>query len=161
MKALIRIAQRRQELTAKRRSLIRVAILSAILGALIGPTIIVCLFSAAPRVLPVPHRAWHRSAHCTQLRPSRFDRTFTIVSHAMYDSLPSWFAQHPGEWCPETVRSLLRASSPSVLTVSNVDAWGHPMEIRCRDTGAGHTIQLRSPGPDGVFDTADDIYITR
>jgi hypothetical protein len=35
------------------------------------------------------------------------------------------------------------------------------MEIRCRETGAGHTIQLRSPGADGMFDTADDIYITR
>jgi hypothetical protein len=45
----------------------------------------------------------------------------------------------------------LRAYNPVVL----VDAWGNPL----RYTPSSESFEIRSPGPDGVFDTYDDIFV--
>ena len=153
MKALVRIAPRRHELHVARRVVLRWGIPLAIISALAGMT----------------YRASHRFAVSPpvrpriQVHPSRVDGTFTKLSRAMYDSFPSWLAQHPGRWCPDSVRELLSASlrPGAQRSVTNLDSWNHPMEIRCGVALSGHTIQLRSPGPDGIFDTRDDLYISR
>lgn len=160
MTALIRIAERRSELYARPRAILRwglpIGLLVGLTGALIEDL-------HPPPPLRVEHRAGHAPAHHAHRvygTSSPLDRTFTTLSRAMYVSFPHWLAAHPGQWCPSSVRDLMRASRPSAL-VSNLDAWRHPMELRCAETPAGHTIQLRSPGADGQFDTPDDLYVGR
>ncbi len=156
MNALVRIARRRHEITARRRALIRWGVPLALVSTITGITLYAPHHPASAGV----HHA-HRSA----LRPSPFDRTYTTLTRAIHVGFPQWLAHHPGAWCPDGVRDLMRATLPPrserLVPISNVDAWDQPMELRCQDTPAGHTIQLRSPGPDGLFDTPDDLFVSR
>jgi len=53
---------------------------------------------------------------------------------------------------------IIRGQAKPLLEVN--DAWGHPLWYRCRDLGAGNFPAIVSAGPDGLFETADDIVST-
>ena len=46
-------------------------------------------------------------------------------------------------------------------TVTEADAWGHQLRIEYREEGIGERLLVLSAGPDGAFDTEDDITANR
>ena len=80
--------------------------------------------------------------HHAQLQASRF----AVVAYER------WSAAHPSGGCPESFTELRRyAKDPSPI-----DPWGGVFEMVCEPT----QLRVHSPGPDGVFGTADDIERT-
>ncbi|MBA3458800.1 MAG: serine/threonine protein kinase [Deltaproteobacteria bacterium] len=59
----------------------------------------------------------------------------------------AWSHTHAGAPCPDAAS----------LGGDARDPWDHPIEITCTDQPADQIIGVRSGGPDGVKDTADDI----
>ena len=83
----------------------------------------------------------------------------TRAKHAVqkyaFEAYPAWATQHPDQACPATLAELAPYTD-----VKQVDPWGHPYKVMC---GASLPPDVRglaaaSAGPDGVFDTADDIH---
>lgn len=46
-------------------------------------------------------------------------------------------------------------------TITETDSWGHKLRIEYREEGIGERLIVRSAGPDGSFDTDDDITANR
>jgi len=72
-----------------------------------------------------------------------------------YEAFPAWAASNPERECPRHLLELNRFNP----TLHAVDPWGTPYQFAC---GRQYAIGLwtRSAGPDGVFDTADDLSST-
>jgi hypothetical protein len=71
---------------------------------------------------------------------------FAVIAHAQ------WMRDHPTGGCPASFTELRRyAKDPSPI-----DPWGGVFEMVCEPT----LLRVHSPGPDGVFGTADDIERT-
>ncbi len=62
-------------------------------------------------------------------------------------SFAMWARAHPGAPCPE-----IADLGPAV-----VDAWGHAMRLTCADQPRKQMVGAISAGPDGAFDTRDDV----
>lgn len=41
------------------------------------------------------------------------------------------------------------------------DAWGQPLHLQIEPTHDGTSVEVRSFGPDGVPNTADDLQVSR
>ncbi len=83
-----------------------------------------------------------------------------IAKHAVdkyaYEAYPVWSAAHPDQACPATLADLREYTSAT----DDNDPWGHPYKMMCGPTlpTDAHGLAVASAGPDGVFDTADDIH---
>ena len=51
-------------------------------------------------------------------------------------------------------REVLRVLGPRNPSATDVDAWGRPLRYRVDARGQ---VELRSAGPDGIFDSDDDV----
>ena len=61
--------------------------------------------------------------------------------------LASWLRAHPGARC----RDLVASSQP------RLDPWGHAFRITCTEQPGDQIAGVISAGPDGRFDTPDDV----
>ena len=59
----------------------------------------------------------------------------------------AWSKDHAGAECPDV----------GALGVTDMDPWGHPLQITCTDQPANQIIGAISLGPDGAAGTNDDI----
>jgi hypothetical protein len=136
MTALIRYAPTRGELRARRRALLVWGVPLVAIGFMVATTY------AAPRM-------------CRTFTPSSFEVTRLRLKRAAYEGFPVWSAEHPDLPCPRSVRVLM----DEIGGATTLDAWGHPMDFRCgSDLPPGvRGIWIRSAGPDGEFDTDDDL----
>jgi hypothetical protein len=149
MTALVRHAAIRGELRARRRARIRRVLVRCARGACWGvPVTTLAVVAAflyfAPRNI------------CFDCDVSRARVTLYMVKHYASQAYPVWAVEHPQRECPGSLQELdAYSSGPS----QHRDAWGHPIELRCgRDLPAStHGFQIRSAGPDGEFDTEDDL----
>ncbi len=74
----------------------------------------------------------------------------TIASYDLV-AYPNWAVAHPGQPCPDRLAELNEYAG----WTTTLDPWGKSYQFLC---GYGiHGIRTRSAGPDGLFDTADDI----
>jgi serine/threonine protein kinase len=101
---------------------------------------------ASPRAASTDHGLPHPAPATAQ--PS--DPATVTAAHAaaLLAAVPDWAATHPAATCP-TIDDLGDTSL-------RVDGWGHAMTIMCSDQGSDRMASVRSAGPDGVADTADD-----
>jgi|HubBroStandDraft_6_1064221.scaffolds.fasta_scaffold917996_2 hypothetical protein len=82
-----------------------------------------------------------------------------VARHAVqqyaFEAYPMWAAAHPDQACPTTLAELREYTSDK----DDNDPWGHPYKMMCGPSlPAGvHGVAIASAGPDGMFDTADDI----
>ncbi|HEX4421904.1 MAG TPA: hypothetical protein VH165_28525 [Kofleriaceae bacterium] len=136
MTALIRYAPTRGELRARRRALLVWGIPLAAIGFMVATTY------ATPRM-------------CRVFKPSSFEVTRIRLKRIAYEGFPVWSMAHPDLACPRSVRVLV----DEIGGDTTLDAWGHPMDFRCGgDLPPGvKGIWIRSAGPDGDFDTDDDL----
>jgi hypothetical protein len=77
------------------------------------------------------------------------------VENYAFEAYPMWAAAHPDTACPATLAELREYTSNK----DDNDPWGHPYKMMCGASlpmGA-HGLAIASAGPDGAFDTADDI----
>jgi hypothetical protein len=76
------------------------------------------------------------------------------VNQIAYEAYPQWSVAHPGEKCPASVDDLREYASSFDMT----DSWGKRFKMLCgADAPSGKGVVIISAGPDGKFDTADDI----
>lgn len=72
------------------------------------------------------------------------------TAHAYaYEAFPAWVQDHPDRACPTGPHELERYIGSSVF-----DPWGTAYKVACDDRGR---LAAWSFGPDGVFQTADDV----
>jgi hypothetical protein len=81
------------------------------------------------------------------------DKTAQSNARALIEAASEWRASKPKLGCP-TVSQLLADHELSDGKVS-ADAWGGRYRILC----SGGNVQLLSAGPDGEFQTTDDVTI--
>ncbi|HTR54138.1 MAG TPA: hypothetical protein VMJ10_25775 [Kofleriaceae bacterium] len=94
----------------------------------------------------------HHHAAAARAREREAARASGVwVDLIAFRMVPAWFDSHPGSSCSDAVAAF--------VSDGRRDAWGHPYRFRCarRTTGAGERVLVRSAGPDGTFDTDDDI----
>ena len=117
----------------------------AILGAIFVVVVIVCLISA-----PRSSRARYSKTHAYMSNFKTALSTFQVDC----DRFPTTL---------EGLDALIRA--PAGITQWEgpyldripIDEWGHPLRYTFPDPTDPGSYDLRSAGPDGIFDTADDI----
>ena len=76
----------------------------------------------------------------------------TVVKAYAFEAFPQWAIVHHEERCPQSIRDLAEYVGRNNLTR---DSWGTELDLRCGDGIRGALV--RSAGPDGRFDTLDDI----
>ena len=80
----------------------------------------------------------------------------TVTKYA-FEAYGSWAAEHPDRACPERLEELL----PFINEKTTLDPWEHPYVMFCgTNVPSGvrlHGVGIKSLGPDGQPDTADDI----
>ena len=77
--------------------------------------------------------------------------TQNTIRRFAFEAFPQWAIAHHEELCPASLAEL----SPLINDEPTVDSWGTPLELRC---GTGYRgAYVRSAGPDGRFETTDDI----
>jgi hypothetical protein len=78
-----------------------------------------------------------------------------------------WSMDHPGETCPTSLDELAAAWRPpkGMRNTGTADRWGHPLRWWCGDDRPPEAprwgLAVASAGPDGRFDTADDLVSWR
>ncbi len=72
-----------------------------------------------------------------------------------FEAFPQWAVQHPDKACPGALAELREFTSFD----SDLDPWGHPYRMMCGSSlpPTAKGIAIQSAGPDGQFDTADDV----
>jgi hypothetical protein len=72
-----------------------------------------------------------------------------------FEAYPQWAAEHPDKECPAALAELREFTSFD----SDLDPWGHPYRLMCGPSlpPTAKGVAIQSAGPDGQFDTADDI----
>jgi len=99
------------------------------------------VFVLAAAILVLP-RGWPES---------QSDKVRLLVHRYAYEAFPQWAIDHIDAHCPKSLDEL----SPLLQRESSLDAWGTPLEMRCGEPIRG--AYIRSAGPDGRFETSDDI----
>lgn len=79
--------------------------------------------------------------------------TKLLVTIYAQEAIPAWQADHKGKTCPASVDELASYLHGDPGVPTKVDPWGHALFVHCD----AHGIEVRSAGPDGKPDTADDI----
>jgi len=73
------------------------------------------------------------------------------VKMLAFEAFPQWAQANHEELCPRSIDDLLEFSSRD----NALDPWGTKLDLRC---GPGYRgAYVRSAGPDGRFETVDDI----
>jgi hypothetical protein len=149
MTALVRYAAIRGELRSRRRARIGRVLVRCARGACWGvPVTTLAVVAAFLYVAP-------RNT-CFDCDVSKARATLFAVKRYAFEAYPAWAIEHPQRECPGSLQELdAYSNGPS----QHRDAWGHPLELRC---GRGlpeptHGVWIRSAGPDGEFDTEDDL----
>jgi hypothetical protein len=91
------------------------------------------------------------SPRITHGEPSQHDRAELWVKQLAFEAFPMWAVENHRDACPQAVTDLL----PYAPHSDGRDPWGNPLELLCGPFYRGAFV--RSAGPDGRFDTADDI----
>jgi hypothetical protein len=66
---------------------------------------------------------------------------------AVLHRVPEWTRTHPGAPCPDV----------AALGISEVDPWGHRLELTCTDQPVDQIMGAISAGPDGIPGNLDDV----
>jgi serine/threonine protein kinase len=64
-----------------------------------------------------------------------------------------WSASHPQSPCPTALELATFAHDPHAVD----DSWGRPVVLTCTNQPAEQIVGAQSAGPDGMFDTNDDL----
>jgi hypothetical protein len=91
------------------------------------------------------HRPHPRPAVIHQDLRAAYARAATLADAAF----TRWAVTHPGGGCPGSMTELRLLASDR----APFDPWGGVFELVCEPT----QIVVHSPGPDGIFGTADDV----
>jgi hypothetical protein len=148
MTALVRYAASRGELRARRRARIVRLLVRCARGACWGvPVTMLVVVAAFLYIAP-------RSI-CFDCDVSKARATLVAVKQYAFQAYPMWAVEHPQCECPGSLLELDRYMNEPF----HRDVWGHPLELRCgRDLPAStYGFRIRSAGPDGEFDTEDDL----
>jgi hypothetical protein len=72
-----------------------------------------------------------------------------------FEAYPQWAMEHPDTACPGALAELREFTSFD----SDLDPWGHPYRMMCGPSlpPGAKGVAIQSAGPDGQFDTADDV----
>jgi hypothetical protein len=72
-----------------------------------------------------------------------------------FEAYPQWAVEHPDKACPGALAELREFTSFD----SDNDPWGHPYRMMCGPSlpPGAKGVAIQSAGPDGQFDTADDV----
>ncbi len=80
----------------------------------------------------------------------------TLLLHAyVEEAYPRWKADHPKDKCPASLADVATYFGEDVGAPITSDPWGHELVMKCSDAG----FTVKSVGPDGTADTADDVSI--
>ena len=78
----------------------------------------------------------------------------SLLVHAyVEEAFPRWQSEHPNQKCPATLVEVAKYFANEIDVPVLADPWGHPLEMKCDDTG----FKVFSIGPDGKADTEDDV----
>jgi hypothetical protein len=80
--------------------------------------------------------------------------TIAVTTYA-FEAYPQWTMDHPDKACPGALAELREFTSFD----SDLDPWGHPYRLMCGSSlpPSAKGVAIQSAGPDGQFDTADDV----
>jgi hypothetical protein len=90
-----------------------------------------------------------RSYHC----PPHVSRTRAEMK-GLEQAVVHYQTDHGDDACPRTIGQLV---AERYLTTPPLDAWGHPMVMHCPCRLGSDSAHFVSAGPDGLFDTWDDV----
>ena len=88
--------------------------------------------------------------------PKAIDQASLLVKKLAFEAYPTWAMKHPEAACPKSAAELAESFEDKSLK----DPWGHEVRTFCGASlpkGARGGFAAASAGPDGAFDTADDI----
>lgn len=87
--------------------------------------------------------------------PHALDQAWLKIGKMAFEGFPMWAAKHPAKSCPDTIADLVAESE----VPDSKDPWGHEMKMFCGSNlpAGAKGLAVVSAGPDGKFDTADDI----
>jgi hypothetical protein len=77
------------------------------------------------------------------------------VEQYAYEAYPQWAVANPSKACPASIAELNEFTARK----DDLDPWGHPYKLMCGPTlpPAAKGVAIASAGPDGQFDTDDDV----
>jgi hypothetical protein len=83
------------------------------------------------------------------------DEAKILVQKFAFEAYPQWSAAHPDKACPAKLADLVEYTDRKDIK----DPWKHDLKMFCgKDLPKGAKgLAVQSAGPDGKFDTADDL----
>ncbi len=85
--------------------------------------------------------------HRALIRKTEIDAVLAGRMRDILKAFTVWAPSHVGAACPDAY----------ALGVTALDPWSHALVITCVDQPSNQIIGVRSNGPDGIADNADDI----
>src|SRR4051812_38750253 len=87
--------------------------------------------------------------------PHAKDLAVAQVKKLAFEGYPTWAVKHVEQACPKQLVDLIAEVGMKDIK----DSWGHDLKMFCgADLPKGATgFAVVSAGPDGAFDTADDV----
>jgi hypothetical protein len=89
-------------------------------------------------------------SRCSENRQARVRQARAWTQRLATEGFAQWLINHPGETCPASIDAV-----SFYVDGDSRDPWKTRMETICRPDGGFGVV---SAGPDGSFDTADDIH---
>jgi hypothetical protein len=77
------------------------------------------------------------------------------VQQYAFEAYPQWAVANPSKACPASIAELNEYTTRK----DDLDPWGHPYKLMCGPTlpPGAKGVAVASAGPDGQFDTGDDV----
>ncbi len=94
-------------------------------------------------------------ASTEDLNASKIEVTKVFTDRLAKETYPRWLLRNTGKACPSIGDLIAMLDNEG-----NTDPWGNPYVLTCKE-GSKTPILIRSAGPDGNYESADDILSPR